>query len=91
MLRASVIILALTTAASLVVNGRLFIYRHDQKWRRERGAMFGDWPLSHGWENIFRKADYAAEGWWLIPYAIALGVLSMLLLLVTFGLLARAV
>lgn len=91
MLRASMIILAFTIAASVAVNGRLFLYRHDQKWRRERGAMFGDWPLSHGWDNIFRKADYSPEGRRLIPIAIALRILSILFLLLTFGLFARAI
>jgi hypothetical protein len=85
------IALAATIVASFAVNGRLFIYRHDQAWRRERGAWFGDWPLSHGWENIYNRSDYAPEGHRLIPFAIALQLLGVLLFVVTFTLIVRAV
>jgi len=79
MLAATIIALGLSIAGSYFANGRLFLYRHDQKWRREKGAVLGDWPMSTGWDDIYRKADYAPEGHRLIPIAIVLQLLSVLL------------
>jgi len=76
---------------SFVVSARLFVYRHDQRWRRERGSWFGEWPMSHGWENVYRQQDYVAEGHRLIPFAIALQLITMLLAILGFTLLVRAV
>jgi hypothetical protein len=78
-------LLGLVVVLSLVVHARLFIFRHDQKWRRERGAVFGDWPMSHGLDNLWRKADYAPEGHALIPVALGLQVLSVVLAIAAFS------
>jgi hypothetical protein len=69
----------LTLVASVLLKLRLFVYRHDEKWRRERGAWFGSLPLALWPGEVYKRADYAAEGRRLIPIAIALEILSIAL------------
>ena len=79
----------LTLMASSLVKLRLFVYRHDEKWRRERGAWFGSLPLAL-WSGEVYKSDYSAQGRRLIPIAIALEVASIALGVATVIWFARA-
>jgi hypothetical protein len=80
----------LTLIASVLLKFRLFVYRNDEKWRRERGAWFGTLPLALWSREVYKPSDYAAEGRPLIPIAIALEILTIALGIVTFIRLARA-
>jgi hypothetical protein len=80
----------LTLVASVLLKLRLFVYRHDEKWRRERGAWFGSLPLALWPGEVYKRADYAAEGRRLIPIAIALEILTIALGIATFIRLAGA-
>jgi len=80
----------LTLIASSLVKLRLFVYRHDEKWRRERGAWFGSLPLALWPGEIYKPADYAPQGRRLIPIAIALDVASSALGVATAIWFARA-
>jgi hypothetical protein len=75
------LLLAAGVAGSLV-RGRMFLYRHDQKWRRERGARFGDEPLSLWWHDVYRASDYSPEGQRLVPVAFALDIVTLALFVV---------
>jgi len=74
----------LTLLASVLLKLRLFVYRNDEKWRRERGAWFGSLPLALRSGEVYKRADYAAEGRRLIPIAIALEILTIALGIATF-------
>ena len=74
----------LTLVASVSLKLRLFVYRHDEKWRRERGAWFGSLPLALWSGEVYKHADYAPEGRRLIPIAIALEILTIALGIATF-------
>ena len=80
----------LTLMASSLVKLRLFVYRHDEKWRRERGAWFGSLPLALWSGEVYKSADYSAQGRRLIPIAIALEVASIALGVATVIWFARA-
>jgi hypothetical protein len=84
----SLLVLALV-ARSLVL-GRLFIYRHDEKWRRERGARFGTLPMGPWSGEMYRGAEYSPEGRRLIPVAIGLEIVSIALAVATFIWFVRA-
>jgi hypothetical protein len=77
MLITAILCFLVSVGATAVVHSRLCLFRHDQAWRRERGAIFGDSPIGVGWMLWHRKADYAPEGHRLIPYAVALPLLSV--------------
>jgi hypothetical protein len=89
MLITAIVCFVLSVGACALVDARLFLYRHDQAWRRERGAVFGDSPLGLGWEIVHRKADYLPEGQRLIPLSIALRFLAVFFIVA--AVLARAV
>jgi len=80
----------LTLIASSLVKLRLFVYRHDEKWRRERGAWFGSLPLALWSGEVYKPADYSPQGRRLIPIAIALEVTSIALGVATVIWFARA-
>ena len=48
----------LTTGAHL----RLSVYRRDQRWRRERGATFGDPVMGLGYGEDLKSDLYTADG-----------------------------
>ena len=75
--------------SSLYVKARLFIYRHAETWRRERGEKFGSAPMVLWGPEIYDPAAYVAEGRRLIPIAIALDIASAVLLFVAFTWLVR--
>jgi hypothetical protein len=76
--------------ASVLLKFRLFVYRNDEKWRRERGTWFGTLPFALWSGEVYKPADYAAEGRLLIPIAIALEILTIALGIATFIRFARA-
>ncbi len=80
----------LTLIASSLVKLRLFVYRHDEKWRRERGAWFGTLPLALWSGEVYKPADYSPQGRRLIPIAIALEVSCIALAVATVIWFARA-
>jgi hypothetical protein len=80
----------LTLITSSLVKLRLFVYRHDEKWRRERGAWFGSLPLALWSGEVYKPADYSPQGRRLIPIAIALEVASIALGVATVIWFARA-
>lgn len=84
MLATAIVCFVLSVGACAAVDARLFLYRHDQAWRRERGAVFGDSPLGLGWEIIHRKVDYLPEGHRLIPLSIAVRFLAVFFLAAAF-------
>jgi hypothetical protein len=89
-LLALLVALVLCVAANGLLHLRLFVYRHDQKWRRDRGALLGDWPLSTGLDDLWNKADYAPEGHRLIPFALCLQVIMIGLAVATLAVALRA-
>jgi uncharacterized membrane protein len=80
----------LTLVASVLLKLRLFAYRYDEKWRRERGAWLGSLPLALWSGEVYKRANYAAEGHRLIPIAIALEILTIALGIAAFIRLAGA-
>jgi hypothetical protein len=73
------ILFVLTLVASLLIKFRLFIYRNDEKWRRERGAWFGNLPLGLWSGDVYKPAEYSPQGRRLIPIALALELASIAL------------
>jgi hypothetical protein len=73
------VLLLAAVLASALVRGRMFLYRHDQKWRRERGATFGDEPLAIFSWDIYRDSDYSPAGRSLLPIAFALQIIAIAL------------
>ena len=80
----------LTLVASVLLKFRLFVYRNDEKWRRERGAWFGSLPLALWSGEVYNRAEYSPEGRPLIPIAIALEILTIALGVFSFIRLAGA-
>ena len=76
--------------ASSIVRSRMFVYRHDERWRRARGAVFGAAPLGLWWRDVYQRSAYSPEGQRLLPIAIALEILSIVLGVALFALIARA-
>jgi len=83
-------LLVASLIASSVVRGRMFVHRHDQKWRRAAGATFGAAPLGLWWHDIYRSADYSPQGQRLLPLAIALEAIALVLAVTTLVVLFRA-
>ena len=72
-------VFVLTLIASSLVKLRLFVYRHDEKWRRESGAWFGNLPLGLWSGDVYKPAEYSPQGRRLIPIALALELASIAL------------
>jgi hypothetical protein len=79
-----------TLLASSLVRGRMFLYRHDERWRRSRGAAFGAAPLGLWWHDVYRRSDYSPEGQRLVPVAVVLEIASIVLAVAAFAFVVRA-
>ncbi|HSQ33067.1 MAG TPA: hypothetical protein VLN49_24605 [Gemmatimonadaceae bacterium] len=73
--------------ASALVRSRMFLYRHDQKWRRERGAAFGDEPPAIFPWDIYRESDYSPAGRRLLPIVFTLQIIAIALFISVVALL----
>ena len=83
-------LLIVALVASSLIRARMFVFRHDEKWRRSRGALFGAAPLGLWWHDVYRNEDYSPEGQRLIPAAMILEGVSIVLAILTFMLIVRA-